>query len=351
MDEALMLRPNRDLRSDALTLPTRAMWTAMRKCEPDWATFGEDRTVRYLEAMASDLVGKEAGLFVATGGMANLVGLLAQTRPGDTLIAEQTAHVVRSEGGGFDLIGGVELSSLPGDRGHFDAQAAADALAGRSQLNNESLVWLENTHVAAGGTVQSVIGLESVCNSAHAAGARVHLDGARMFNAAAALGVRVAELVREVDSVMFNLNKGLSAPIGALLAGDEAFITSAREWLHRIGGGSLHQAGIWASAGVLALQTMVDRLPDDHLTARRLAELLGNVDGVQLAAPVQTNIVLVKPPPHLRTSDLVHELRLRGVGAYAPSADVIRFVTHRHVALCDLDLVAAELAEVVRAGV
>jgi threonine aldolase len=319
-----------DLRTDALGRPTEAMWAAMRTHEPGWATFGEDEAVRALEARGAALCGKAAALFVPTGGMANLVAMLAWTSPGDGLIADRRAHVVRAEYAGYAAVAGLALRALDGARGHISAEQVAallgDAPAGRPQP--AGLVWLENTHGACGGTVQTVAEVAAVC--AAAGGVPVHMDGARALNAAVALGVELDVLVAPVDSVMLNLNKGIGAPAGALLCGDEAFVARARDRLGRVGGASLHLAGLWAAAALEALDEAPARVAHASGVAGRLAAALP----VEVS-PVETNILLV------RTAISVSQLRARGIGAYPHGADQVRLVTHAGIDDGDIPAIVA----------
>ncbi len=319
-----------DLRTDALPQPTEAMWAAMRAHAPGWATFGEDPAVRLLEERGAALCGRPAGLLVPTGGMANLVALLAWTRPGDGLLADRRAHVVRAEHAGYAAVAGLALRAIDGERGHpTPAQLAAlldDAPAGRPQP--AGLVWLENTHGGCGGTVQGVEDVRAVCAIAHERGLPVHVDGARALNAAVALDVTLAELLAPVDSVMLNLNKGIGAPLGALLCGDERFIARARERLARVGGASVHLSGYWAAAALTALDDALERIARSHALARALAARLQ-------VAGVETNILLVRTPLSLAA------LRDRGVGAYPHRPGQVRLVTHAAITESDLEVVVA----------
>jgi threonine aldolase len=337
----------RDLRTDALPRLSEATWDAMRAHELGWATFGEDAAVRELETRGAALAGKEAALLVPTGAMANLVALLSWTRPGDGLIADRAAHVVRAEHAGYAAVAGLALRALDGERGHPGAaQVAAlldDAPAGRPQP--AGLVWLENTHGAAGGTVQPLEDIRAVCAEAQDRGLPVHLDGARSLNAAVALGVSLAALLEPVDSAMLSLNKGIGGPLGALLSGSEEFVVRAREQLVRLGGASVHLAGHWAAAALAGLDAAPAIAARDHAVARHLAARLAAIPEVELG-PVETNILLVRTRAP-RGAALIAALRERGIGAFPHSLDQIRFVVHRDVGEADADAVAAELAAIV----
>jgi threonine aldolase len=337
----------RDLRSDALTQPTDAMWQAMRGHEPGWAPFGDDPAVIELEERGAALTGKEAALFVATGAAANLVALLTHARPGDLLVSDAAAHVVRAEYAGYAALGGLTLSAASSRHGHLEDRGVREALAPRPDGRTQriGLVWFEVTHGAAGGTVQSVDQLHAAARAARDAGVPTHVDGARLANAAIAIGVPVATLAVAGDSVTFNLNKGLGAPMGAILCGDAAFVAAAREALGRIGGASIHQAGIWAAAALLAIEpSTIDRLADDHAVARRLAAGLAQIDGITVGR-VDTNIVLADLSESYGDAHaLAAALRRAGCGAHVTGPTQLRFVTHRHVGQADADAVVEALA-------
>jgi threonine aldolase len=282
-----------DLRSDFCAPPTEEMWAAMRSAPFGWATAGEDESVNELERRAASLLGKEAAVFVATCSLANLVAVLAQTEPGERVAIDETAHIVVNEGGWLTGLAGLVPVTL--------GEPAA-------------MLCLENTRTRAGGTVLRPAEAESL-----AAGVEhVHLDGARLANAAVALGIPLAELAACADTVAFSLNKGLCAPFGAVLAGEARVIVRARIELKRLGGATIHKAGTLAAAGLVALD-LVDRLAEDHRRARRLAELLG------LPAP-ETNIVITE-----LDAGTLPLLEARGVLALAPGGDRVRLVTHRGI--------------------
>lgn len=246
-----------DLRTDALAPPTEAMWDAMRNARVGWAPAGEDENVGELERRGAALLGKQAAVFVPTCSLANLAALLALTTPGERVDVEPDAHIAVSEGDWLTHVAGLEVGSPA------------------------SVVCLENTHTRRGGTVLTV----AETRERAALAPRSHLDGARLPHAAVALGVSLAELAAPVDTVALSLSKGLCAPLGALLAGDDATIGAARVHLKRLGGATIHKAGLFAAAGLVALD-LIDRLAEDHARARELARLAG-------APAPQTNIVLV----------------------------------------------------------
>ena len=254
-----------DLRSDLCTVPTAEMWEAMRAAELGWATFGEDASVNELCARVAELLGKPAGLWVPTCGMANLVALLTFCERGDAVVLESSSHVLTSEAMGIVEIAGLEPRSLWAADGRMDP-TDVDGLVAQS---GAILLVLENTHTRAGGTVLSVEETEGLADAAKRHDCRVHIDGARLVNAAVALDVPLAALAEHANSVAFSLNKGLSAPMGTVLAGSEAVVDRARTMLHRLGGSTVHKAGIAAAAGLVALDTMLDRIGDDHRRAAR----------------------------------------------------------------------------------
>jgi threonine aldolase len=337
-----------DLRSDTVTLPTDEMYAAMARAPLGDDVMGEDPTVRRLEEAAAARLGKEAGLFLPSGTMANLAALMAHTRRGDEVILEAESHIFYYEAGGLAVAGALMPRTLRGVRGALTPEQVADAIRPDDvHFPRTGLVCLENTHNRAGGTVLSVEQTQAVCAVAHAAGVPVHLDGARLFNAALALGVDAADLAAPVDSVMFSLSKGLSAPVGSMLVGSQAFIAAARRARKLLGGG-MRQAGVLAAAGLVALERMVDRLAEDHAHARLLAERLAEVPGIAIdLATVQTNIVNFRTEPcGLEAAAFTARLRERGVLAGARDRWTIRLVTHRHITAADVEAAAAAVRAV-----
>src|SRR5918996_2223578 len=250
-----------------MTLPTEEMWEAMRGAELGWATMREDESLNRLEARAAELLGHEASVWVPTCGMANLVALMVHAERGQSVVLEAAAHILTSEAMGITEIAGLEPNALWAPDGRLDPDRVEDALA----EERAAVLALENTHTRAGGTVLDAERTRALAKTGRRHGARVHLDGARLPNAAAALGVDLRELAAGVDSVALSLNKGLSAPFGTVLAGSAAFVSEARLRQRQLGGGTVHRAGIAAAAGLVALERMRDRLVDDHLRARELA--------------------------------------------------------------------------------
>ena len=334
-----------DLRSDLCTVPTDEMWEAMRAAELGWATYGEDASVNELCNRVAELLGKPAALWVPTCGMANLVALLTFCEPGDAVVLESSSHVLTSEAMGVVELARLEPRSLWAGDGRMDP-AAVEELIGET---NAPLLVLENTHTRAGGTVLSVEQTEALGAAAERHGCRVHIDGARLVNAAVALDAPLAALTAPANSIAFSLNKGLSAPIGTVLAGSDAVVDRARVMLHRLGGSTVHKAGIAAAAGLVALDTMVDRIGEDHRRARDLASRLASIPGLRLAPQrVETNIVLVDVSrTGVSAPDLVRLLAAAGVATMERDASRIRLVTHRLVTDGDVQDAARIVAEVV----
>jgi len=321
-----------DLRSDTLTLPTPEMREAMARAEVGDDVWEEDPTVRRLEALAAERLGKEAAVFVTSGTQGNLVSVLAQTRPGQEVVLDADAHVFNSEVAGTAVIGGVQMRPVPTERGFLTpAQVRAALRPANIHIPPTGLVCLENTHNRHGGTCCTPEEIAAVAAVAHEAGVPVHLDGARIFNAAVALGRSARDFTREVDSVTFCVSKGLSAPVGSLVCGSADVVARARRVRKMLGGG-MRQAGILAAAGIVALERMVDRLAADHVNARTLAEGLARLPrlGIELAT-VQTNIVILRVDRSGGVDELVKGCAARKVKIHGMSPTSIRCVTHKDV--------------------
>jgi threonine aldolase len=326
-----------DLRSDTLTLPTPEMREAMARAEVGDDVWEEDPTVRRLEAMAAERLGKEAGLFVTSGTQGNLVSVLAQTRPGQEVVLDADAHIFNSEVAGAATIGGLQMRPLKTERGFLAPAQVREALRPVNiHLPTTGLVCIENTHNRHGGTCCTPEETAAIAAMAHEGGVPVHLDGARIFNAAVALGRPARDFTRDVDSVTFCISKGLGAPVGSVMCGGADFITKARRVRKMLGGG-MRQAGIIAAAGVVALERMVDRLADDHANARTLAEGLAALPfiGIDLAS-VQTNIVILRIDRPGGADELVTGCAARKVKLHAMSPTFIRCVTHKDVDADDI---------------
>ena len=335
-----------DLRSDTVTRPTPAMLRAMAAAPLGDAVYGEDPTVRRLEELAAERVGKEAALFVPTGTMGNQVAVLTHTRRGDEAVVDVASHIYDAEVGGLALLGGVQARPLESRAGRLlPAQIEAAVRADDVHYPHTGLLCLENPHNAGGGTVALPEEVAALCAVAHQRGIPVHLDGARIFNGAVALGVPAAALAAPADSVMFCLSKGLCCPVGSLVAGPAAWIAQARRMRKLLGGG-MRQAGVLAAAGIVALDTMVGRLAEDHAHARRLAEGLAELPGLRIDLPtVQTNMVFVDTD--LPADHVCHELAARGVLAGAVGRNRIRFVTHKDVSAAGIESALREAARTV----
>ena len=325
-----------DLRSDTVTHPTPAMREAMAQAVVGDDVLGEDPTVQRLEAMAAELMGKEAAVFVASGTMGNLTCLLAHCQRGDEAIVGSEAHVLHYEVGGAAGLGGIQLRPVPNDaRGLLDIEAVEATIRGQNiHFPRTALVCLENTHNRCGGGVITPGETAEVAQLARRYGAAVHLDAARIFNAAVALGVPAAQLAAEVDSVTFCLSKGLAAPVGSLVCGSADFVAHARKARKMLGGG-MRQVGVIAAAGIVALETMIDRLAEDHKHARLLAEGLAQVPGVRIdATSVQTNIVVLNVDDGAAFQRRLQEL---GVLTTAFGLSRVRMVTHYGIMRQDIE--------------
>lgn len=321
-----------DLRSDTVTRPTPEMFEAMARAKVGDDVYGEDPTVNRLQDLASEMMGKEAALFVPTGTMGNLAALLAHCQRGDEVILGNKNHTFLFEAGGISALGGIHSCQLQNQPdGSLLLEDVEDAIRPDDPHDPISrVVCIENTHNRCGGTVQRLEYIRRLGELAHSRGLRVHLDGARIFNAAAALGVNVRELAAPADSVTFCLSKGLCAPVGSVLCGDRAFIKAAHRARKMLGGG-MRQAGVLAAAGIVALEKMIDRLGDDHVRARRLAEGLKQLPGLELEhdAPA-TNMVFFRITGPLAISDtqLEKALRQQGILIHATGPRHFRLVTH-----------------------
>jgi len=318
-----------DLRSDTVTKPTPAMREAMYRAEVGDDVFGDDPTVNRLEAVAAERLGKEAALFVASGTMGNLVALLTHCGRGDEMILGDRSHTHLFEQGGAAALGGITPWPIPNQPdGTLRLEDIEGAIRGDNvHLPRTRLVCLENTHNMCDGIPLTVDYTAQVAQLAHGRGLQVHLDGARIFNAAAALGVDVRELVREVDSVMFCLSKGLCAPVGSLLCGSAEFIAEARR-ARKVVGGGMRQAGVIAAAGLVALEQIAPRLGEDHARAQQLAEGLAQIPGVEVA-PAASNMVYFWLKEETKTQEeVVSELAERGVLILGRLEGRFRAVTH-----------------------
>ncbi len=338
-----------DLRSDTLTRPTPEMREAMAAAEVGDDVFSEDPTVHRLEALASEMTGKPAALFVPSGTMANLVSVLTHCGRGDEMILGDQAHIFFYEQGGAAALGGVQPRTIPNRAdGTLDPAAVTAAIRPDDvHFPRSRLVALENTHNRCAGTPLTARYTRTVAEAAHANGMSLHVDGARIFNAAAALGTSVRALADPADSLSFCLSKGLGAPAGSMICGSTAFIQKARR-MRKVVGGGMRQAGILAAAGMVALTRHVDRLPVDHANARRLAEGIADIPGIFLdPARVLTNIVYFDVSTAGGTAaEWVRRLAKAGVRMLAAGPTLVRAVTHLHIQPADIDRAVHIVSEV-----
>jgi threonine aldolase len=335
-----------DLRSDTVTRPSAAMRKAMAEAEVGDDVYGEDPTVNRLEAAAARIFHREAALFVPTGTMGNQIAIKVHTRPGQEIICEDRAHILDWEMGMPALFSGCVLRTVRGEDGILTWSEITKKIAAYSYARAQTgLIELENTHNMAGGTVTPVEVMEEICDAAHERGVPVHLDGARVFNAAVALNCGVAEVTRKFDSVMFCLSKGLGAPVGSMLVGSRAFIDQARSIRKALGGG-MRQAGVLAAAGLIALEEMPKRLHEDHANAKFLAESLAQIPKLNInPAKVNTNIVIFDvSATGMRSDQILSRLRDDNVIGSAVSDSIVRLVTHMDVSRSDCE----EAADIVR---
>jgi threonine aldolase len=333
-----------DLRSDTVTKPTPEMREAMAHAEVGDDVYSEDPTVNRLEARAAEVFGMEAAIFVPTGSMGNQIALRMHTEQGKEVVCESRAHVLDWEMGMAAVFSGCQLRTVQGNRGILRWSDVEPALAttGLYYKAQTGLIWVENTHNMAGGSVTPLAVMRELRDGAHDRGLPIHLDGARVFNAATALKTDVATLTAGYDSVNFCLSKGLCAPVGSLLVSSKKNIETARRLRKALGGG-MRQAGVLAAAGLIALDVMSKRLADDHANAKLIAERIATVEGISLdPTEVETNIVIFRTA--FDAPAFVAALKEQGVLASALSASTVRFVTHHDVDQ-DACVKAAEVVE------
>ena len=335
-----------DLRSDTVTKPTPEMRSAMAAADVGDDVYSEDPTINKLEARAAEIFGREASIFVPTGSMGNQIALRLHTQPGREVVCESRAHVMDWEMGMAAVFSGCQLRTVAGQRGVLRWKDIEPALAttGLYYKAQTGLIWVENTHNMAGGTVTPLAIMRELRDGAHGRGLPIHLDGARIFNAATALGTDVATLTAGYDTVNFCLSKGLCAPVGSLLVGTAEHIRQARMLRKALGGG-MRQAGVLAAAGLIALEQMPKRLHEDHANAKLLAQALAEVDGITIdPADVETNIVIFSTA--FDAPAYVAALKQSGLLASALTAHSVRLVTHRDVDAAACHRAAAIMAKV-----
>ncbi len=328
-----------DLRSDTVTLPTDEMLKAIMKARLGDDQYGEDPTVNELQEKAAAKLGKEDALLVVSGTQANLVSVMSQTNRGDKVILEEESHIYYYEVGGISSVAGVIPHTVKGRLGVPEPSDVKriTAIEHRYHQPKPTLLCLENTHNRAGGTCITAEQTKELASIARSCDMKVHIDGARIFNAAVALGTDVKDLARNADSVTFCLSKGLSCPIGSIVAGNREFIEKARKFRQMVGG-AMRQAGVVAAPGIVALETMIDRLREDHDNARRLAEGLLKF-GIKIDMErVQTNIVLIDMNQLGTNSDeFISQIEKDGVKASNYGPTTVRMVTHRGIEREDIE--------------
>jgi len=335
-----------DLRSDTVTKPTQEMREAMLSAPVGDDVYGEDPTINRLEQLSANLLGKEAALFLTSGTQANQVAVLSQTQPGEEIILEKDSHLFYYETGGLASLAGVQARTLEGINGQMQMDDIQEAIRGKDiHYPNTSLIALENTHARSGGRILPTSYMKEVYNLANNQGISVHLDGARIFNAAIGLGVPPKEIAQYADTVQFCLSKGLSAPMGSILAGKKEVIAKARKWRKTLGGGT-RQAGVVGAAGIIALEKMIDRLVFDHENAKELARQLESLPGLNIdSAEIESNIVILSVKElGIDSVKFVQLLKERGVLANALEKYKVRFVTHREIGEDDIK----KISEVIR---
>ncbi|MBU8877933.1 low-specificity L-threonine aldolase [Bacillus sp. FJAT-29790] len=326
-----------DLRSDTVTKPTEEMRKAAYEAEVGDDVYGEDPTILKLEEIAADLLGKESALFVTSGTQGNQVAVLTHCRSGQEIILESESHIFYYETGAVAAFAGVQTRTIAGIRGAMDPSAVQYAIRDEDQHFPETgLICLENTHNRAGGAVVPISNMKEIYYIAVENNIPVHVDGARLFNSAAAVDKPVQKFTQYCDTVQICLSKGLGAPIGSILAGSREFIMRARKWRKRLGGG-LRQAGVIAAPGLIAITKMRDRLIEDHENAKYLSDGLQQINGLQIVNKVETNIIVADVKDlNISSSQFVEKLKENGVLAVAFGPSSVRFVTHYDVSRDDI---------------
>jgi threonine aldolase len=331
---------NIELRSDTFTQPTPAMRRAMAEAEVGDDQYGEDPTVNRLERRSAEIVGKEAAVYVASGMLGNLCGVLSQTERGDEVILGDLAHIYQNEMGASFVVGSIQPRLVPNRNGLPSLEDIESAIRPAGMYPRTSLVCLENTHNNCGGAVITAAETKAVADLAHRRGMRVHLDGARIFNAATALGVDVKELCAPVDTVQFCFSKGLSAPVGSILCGSAETVAKARR-VRKLLGGAMRQAGVIAAAALVALEEMRGRLKEDHDNAKALAEGLARIRGIRIdASRVVTNIVSFEvDPAWMEAGAFAKACAEQGlrISRYLGNSPRLRAVTHYGIERNDID--------------
>ncbi|HEY6270791.1 MAG TPA: low specificity L-threonine aldolase [Terriglobales bacterium] len=334
-----------DLRSDTVTRPTPEMRRAMAEAEVGDDVYGEDPTVNRLQERAAQIFEKEAALFVPTGTMGNQIAVKVHTHHGQEIICEERAHFINLESATVAAFSGCQPRTIHGEDGALTWTEIKKKIAPPAYYRAQTgLIWLENTLSLAGGTIFPQGQADEICDRAHELGLPVHLDGARIFNAAAALAKPVAAITRKFDSVMFCLSKGLCAPVGSMLMGNRAIIERARRYRKALGGG-MRQAGVLAAAGLIALEAMPARLKEDHENARVLAKGLAEIKGIKIGKTPTNILVFDISRTGMGTTEFSQMLAAQNVLAAGIDDELMRFVTHHDVSRED----CLETLEAVRA--
>ena len=340
-----------DLRSDTVTMPSPEMRRAIYEAEVGDDVYGDDPSVNELEAKSAEMLGKEAGLFVTSGTQGNLVSMLAHCGRGDEVVVGDRSHIFTNEAGGASVLGALFLYPVKTDRFGFLEPDEIRAATNPTDYHKPPtrLLCIENTHNQASGQPLTVEQTEAMANAAREGGMAVHIDGARIFNAAVSLGVDVAELSAAADSVTFCLSKGLACPVGSVVVGSEDFIDQARRYRKMLGAG-MRQVGVIAAAGIYSLDNMIDRLAEDHENAKKLAEGLAEIDGISVDPDnIHSNIVYFNIPPGSGSS-IAANLKERGILVNAGDP-MMRMVTHYGISSEDIDYTLVALQEHFRAAV
>lgn len=342
-----------DLRSDTFTQPTLAMREAMANAEVGDDVFEEDPTLKKLETLAAIKTGKESALFVPSGTMGNLISVLSHCQRGDEVILGDKSHIFLHEVGGISALGGVHPRTLANNKNGTLPLALIENSIRHEDIHSPStrLICLENTHNFCQGSPLNPEYMDSVGDLAAKYGLKIHLDGARLFNAAIALDLDVKALTQRVDSVMFCLSKGLSAPVGSLVCGERGFIQRARKFRKMVGGG-MRQAGHLAAAGLVALESLVERLKDDHMNARFLAEQLASIKGIELdQTSVKTNIIFFQlNHPQVDANKFLSTLEAKSIKILMTDPGVFRVVLHREISRAQVEVVVQTIQSVLNNG-
>ena len=338
-----------DLRSDTVTQPTEGMLDAMSKAVVGDDVLGDDPTVIELQNKAAKILGKEAGLYVPSGTMSNIVATRTHTSPGDEIVTEAHSHVYRYEGGAFAALSGCSVALVDGENGIMTPEQVSSSIrkaeGSLSHYPNGSLVCVENTAQGGGGTVYSQETLDEICKAAREKDCKLHMDGARLFNAVAASGTDPARMVRDFDTISICLSKGLGAPVGSVLVGSKVDLAQAHRWRKMFGGG-MRQAGTIASAGIYALENNIERLSEDHRRARIFAEAVSEMPNFSINVEnVQSNIVFIGVGKG-NTESIIEQLSTHGVDILSTDDSTIRAVFHLHITDEDLEKAIEAFAKV-----